>query len=504
MRYLLLAVAMLLPTFAVAQDETRPPLTVGVNTVQANFDPGLALGNVDFPITYNVFDTLVGRDFSKSKDRTAYELIPGLAQSWKRIDDRTMEFSLRPDVHFHNGQALTSADVKFTFDRILDPASDYVEARNLLKVIERVDVVDALTVRITTKQPSPVLLHLLAYNSSDIVPKAYFESVGEAGFGQKPIGTGPFSFVKLQPDESMELAANDSYFRGRPTISALTFKSIPEVSARITALANGEVDIINSLPPDQLKAVESLGCCEIRSVLMNHHFIQYNTYNPVMADKKLRQALNLAIDRQLLVKSLWDGKATVPHSAQYEAWGPELYDPNRPTLPLDADRARQLLKESSYKGQPIYYITHPVYYTNGVAVAEAVVEMWKAIGVNASVRVDEGWTKLTKDDPALTVRNSSDWVVPTDPAVTLYMTWTKDLWKDEARFDELAEQGETTLDVKRRHDIYQKMIDIFEEEAPGTYLYRAPEFYGVKSNIQWLPNTDYTMDFRPDNIHFTK
>ncbi|MER8563524.1 ABC transporter substrate-binding protein [Mesorhizobium sp. M0578] len=172
--------------------------------------------------------------------------------------------------------------------------------------------------------------------------------------------------------------------------------------------------------------------------------------------------------------------------------------------PFDADRARQLLKESSYKGQPIYYITHPVYYTNGVAVAEAVVEMWKAIGVNASVRVDEGWTKLTKDDPALTVRNSSDWVVPTDPAVTLYMTWTKDLWKDEARFDELAEQGETTLDVKRRHDIYQKMIDIFEEEAPGTYLYRAPEFYGVKSNIQWLPNTDYTMDFRPDNIHFTK
>ncbi|MER8758046.1 ABC transporter substrate-binding protein [Mesorhizobium sp. M0976] len=504
MRKLLLAMAIMLPTFAVAQEDTRPPLTIGVNTVRSNFDPGLALGNVDIPITYNVFDTLVARNFSKSKDRTSYELVPGLAQSWKQIDDRTVEFSLRSGVSFHNGQPLTSADVKFTFDRILNPNSDYVEARNLLKVIEKVDIVDDLTVRITTKAPSPVLLQLLAYHSSEIVPKAYFTSVGESGFGQKPVGTGPFAFVKLQPDESMELKANDAYFRGRPTVSTLTFKAIPEVSARITALANGEVDIANSLPPDQLKAVESLGCCEIRSTLANHHFIQYNTYNPVMADKKLRQALNLAIDRQLLVDALWDGKATLPHSAQYEGWGPGLYNPNRPTPPFDPDKARRLLKESSYKGQPIYYVTHPSYYTNGVPVAEAVVEMWKAIGVNASVRVDEGWGKLTKDDPILTVRNSSDWVVPTDPAVTLYMTWSKDLWKDEAEFDALAEQGETTLDVKRRYDIYQKMIDIFEEDAPGTYLYRAPDFYGVRSGIEWLPNTEYTMDFRPDNIHFTK
>ncbi|WP_234710686.1 ABC transporter substrate-binding protein [Sinorhizobium arboris] len=504
MRKLLLAIAILLPTFAAAQEDARPPLTVGVNTVRANFDPGLALGNVDIPITYNVFDTLVARDFSKSEDRTAYELVPGLAQSWKRIDDRTMEFSLRPGVQFHNGQPFTSADVKYTFDRILDPASDYVSAKNLLKVIERVDVVDDLTVRIMTKAPSPILLHLLAYHTSDIVPKAYFESVGKAGFGQKPIGTGPFAFVKLQPDESMELKANDAYFRGRPTISTLTFKAIPEVSARITALANGEVDIINSLPPDQLAAIQNLGCCEIRSTMANHHFIQYNTYNPVMADKKLRQALNLAIDRQLLANALWDGKATIPHSAQYEAWGRELYNPDRPTLAYDPDRARQLLKESSYNGEPINYVTHPVYYTNGVPVAEAVVEMWKAIGVNASVRVDEGWSKLKKEDPVLTVKNGSDWVVPTDPAVTLFMTWSKRLWKDEARFDELAEQGETSLDAKNRYDVYQKMVDLFEEDAPGTYLYRAPDFYGVRSGVQWLPNTEYTMDFRPDNVHLAQ
>ncbi|WP_234819637.1 MULTISPECIES: ABC transporter substrate-binding protein [Sinorhizobium] len=502
MRNLLVAVAMLLPTFVVAQEDTRPPLTVGVNAVRANFDPAMALGNVDIPITYNMFDTLVARDFSKSKDRTAYELVPGLAKSWKRVDDRTMEFSLRPGVRFHNGQPFTSADVKFTFDRILNPESDYVSARNLLKVIERVDIVDDLTVRITTTAPSPILLHLLAYHSSDIVPKAYFESVGESGFGQKPVGTGPFAFVKLQPDESMQLKANDTYFGGRPTISSLTFKSIPEVSARITALANGEVDVINSLPPDQLEAVKTLGCCEVRSALMNHHFLLYNTFNPVMADKKLRRALNLAIDRKLIVDALWNGQATLPHSAQYEAWGPELYNPDRPTPAFDPERARQLLAESSYKGQPIYYVTHPVYYTNGVPVAEAVTEMWKAIGVNASVRVDEGWSKLKKDDPVLTVRNGSDWVVPTDPAVTLYMTWAKRFWQDEQRFDELAKEGETTLDSKRRYDIYQTMIDIFEDEAPGTYLYRAPEFYGVRSNFEWLPNTEYTMDFRPNNIHF--
>jgi peptide/nickel transport system substrate-binding protein len=501
MRSLILAMAMLLPTLAVAQDDARPPLTVGVNTVRANFDPGLAIGNVDIPITYNVFDTLIARDFSKSPDRTTYELVPGLAQSWTAIDDRTTEFSLRPGVLFHNGQSLTSADVKFTFDRILDPASDYVSARNLLKVIERVEIVDNLTLRITTFEPSPILLQLLAYHTSNIVPKAYFESIGEAEFGQHPVGTGPFSLVDLEPDESIELKANDAYFGGRPTISTLTFKAIPEVAGRITALANGEADIINSIPPDQVSALESLGCCQVMTALMNHHFLLYNTYNPVMASKQLRQALNLAIDRQLLADALWNGKATLPHSAQYAAWGPELYNPDRPTPAYDPDRARALLTESGYNGEPIYYVTHPVYYTNGIAVAEAVVEMWKAIGVNASVRVDEGWTKLTKEDPVLTVRNGSDWVVPADPAVTLYMTWSKRFWKDEARFDELAHEGETTLDPKRRYDIYQNMIDIFEDEAPGTYLYRAPEFYGVRQGIEWSPNTEYTMDFRAANIH---
>lgn len=502
MRLLLTTAIIALPALAAAQDDQRQDLAVGVQDVRVALNPAMELGNTGFPVTNALFETLVRRDFLSNDEGTGTDFVPGLAESWEREDDLTLVLTLRDGLTFHNGEPLTSEDVKFTFDRILDPDSQYVRARSQLGSIVQVEAPDPLTVRITTEYPDPVLVNLLAYPGAAIVPKDYYEAVGFDAFGQQPIGAGPYRLVDFRPDDTLQLAAFDDFWAGPPPARTLTFREIPEVSARITALANGEVDIINTLPPDQIATVNRLDCCEIRSVPVNSHVINYNTANPVMADSGFRRGLNLAIDRELLAEALWSGEATVLRSHQYPEWGP-LNNPDRPPFAYDPERARQLIAESGYAGEEVAFFTHPVYYTNGLAATEAVVEMWRDVGVNARVVVHENWSRVPTDDPELEVRNLSDWFVIADPHATILWSWTLTaLWDDSAEFEALGEQAATTLDMAERHDLYQQMLDMFETEAPGTVLYRVNEFYGVREDIGWRPYSVYLMDFRPGNLSF--
>lgn len=497
-----LALALLLPAVTSLQAADRHTLTVGVQSLRNTLDPAMALANAGFPLTNNSFDTLIRRDFGANEAGTSAKLVPGLATSWRRIDDLTLEVTLREGVTFHNGAAPTSADVKFTFERLLDPEAKYTRARFQLGNIDRVETPDDLTVRFVTKKPDPILEKMLAYPGSSIVPKDYFEQVGFDGFGRKPVGAGPYRVLEFVDNDRVVMEAFADYWDGAPPASRLTFREIPEVSARITALANGEVDIINSIPPDQLAAIERLNCCEVRDVLVNSHVLNYRTGHPAMADKRFRQGLNLAIDRELLTKALWDGRAMVTHSHQYEEWD-ELFNPARPKFAYDPAKAKALIEASDYAGQKLEFITHPVYYTNGLAAAQAIVEMWRKVGVNAEVRVDENWSSVSQKDSSIEVRNLSDWLIVPDPNATILWSWSiTALWDGNEDFVRLGEDAATTLDPKVRFAKYQKMLDMFEDEAPGTVLYRAREFYGVRSQLKWRPFSVYMMDFRASNLSF--
>ena len=496
------ALAMALaPCLAMAQDDGRPPLVVGVQDVRTGLNPSIELANTGFPISNALFDTLIRRDYLSNDTATGSEFRPGLAESWERIDDLTLEIRLRAGLTFHNGEPLTSEDVQFSLERILDPESPYVSARRQIAAIERVEAVDPLTVRIITRHPDPVLVHMLAFMATAIVPKDYYEAVGFDGFSQAPVGAGPYRLTDFRPDEAVELAAFDDYWGGHPPASTVTFREIPEVSARITALSNGEVDIIGSVPPDQIAAVERLDCCEVRRALLNSHVLNYNTDNPVMADVRFRQALNLAIDRDLLADALWGGEATLLNGHQYAEWG-ALYNPDRQPFAYDPEQARRLIAESGYTGEQVVFVTHPVYYTNGLAAAEAVVEFWRDVGVDARVQVREDWFGYSNENPDIQVRNLSDWRIISDPHATILWSWTiTALWEDNGDFQALGEQAGSTLDTAERHALYQQMLDMMEAEAPGTVLYRIREFFGVRSDIGWIPYA-YMYDFRPYNLSF--
>jgi peptide/nickel transport system substrate-binding protein len=276
----------------------------------------------------------------------------------------------------------------------------------------------------------------------------------------------------------------------------------------VTALLNGEAQIITNIPPDQVKTLSEAPNVEVRDVpLANMHVLRYNTKHPVMKSEKLRQALNLGIDRKLLVDTLWNGRAVLTRGHQFDEYG-QLYNANRPFLPFDVAKAKQLVAESGYKGETITYRTQGDYYTNGMAAGQAIIAMWKEIGVKAEIMLV---TAGDKEDPATSmVVNWSNSSVLADPDGAFWRTWGKETsvqktyWTPDPSFNTLGEEARTILDVKKRYENYQKMYDIWEREAPGTVLYIPVENYGVSKDVNWSPYPFYYMDLRAYNLSFNK
>lgn len=481
---------------------TREELIVGVQGLPGGMDPAAELSNVGTRVTYNVFDTLIRRNFLNNN-----VLEPALAISWERLSDTVMELKLREGVTFHNGDTFTANDVKFTFDRIYAPHSTLAEAQGYFASFKEVRVVDDYTVQIETHEPDPLLEQRLASWASWIVPQQYTESIGgNEAFAQAAVGTGPYTIVEFLPDDQLVLEVHEGYWEELPPIQRLIFRVIPEASTRVTALINGEVQIITNIPPDQVPTIDAADNVEVRQIpLANMHVLRYNTKHPVLQNKKLRQAMNLAIDRQLLIDTLWSGKAVALRSHQFEEYG-DLYNAERPYTAYDPELAKQLVAESGYDGSVINYETEANYYTNGLQAGQAIIEMWKAVGINAEIRLRQPGESIPAEESM--VANWSNSSILADPDGTLWRSWgeksnvQKNYWSAPEEFNTLGNAARTTLDKEVRYNHYQRMLDLWEDDAPGTVLYIPVENYGVAKDVLWQPYPFYYSDFRAYNLSF--
>jgi peptide/nickel transport system substrate-binding protein len=490
--------------------DERPELVVAVPGLPPTLDPYQQLTNPGTRVTYSLFDHLLKRQFQGGDPPgTGSEIGPMLAESWERLDDLTLELRLRAGVVFHNGDPLTAEDVRFTFERsLIDTPAEIADARGYISTISEIEVVDDHTLRLHTAEPDPLLEIRLTSWATWILPKDYYESVGMEGFAREPVGTGPYRFVELRPDDRLVLEAFDDYWGGTLPARRVTFRVIPEVSSRVAALVSGEVDIITNVPPDQVETIENASGAHVRDVpLANVHVLRYNVNYPPLDDRRLRQAMNLAIDRELLVETLWRGLAYVPNGHQFPEYG-AMYNPDRPIPPYDPERAQELVEESDYDGEPVVFRVSPFYYTNGIESAQAIVEMWRAVGINAEVEVRDN--PYDEGPEAIMVTNWSNSSFVADPDGALWLRWGADypgtqmfFWfPEDPRFNELGAAARVTLDQEFRYEAYQQMLDIWDEEAPGTVLYVPFENYGVRDGVEWLPYSFYYMDFRPDNLRF--
>jgi peptide/nickel transport system substrate-binding protein len=279
-----------------------------------------------------IFDSLVHKD-------AHFNLEPWLATSWETPDPLTYRFHLRNGVHFHNGQPLTSADVKYTLDSMRNGTVITAKAAAFAHV-DHIDTPDAATVVIHLKQPDAALLWNLSDGGIGIVP------VGSGrDFAFHPIGSGPFKFVSQLQDEYVLLERNDNSWQPRPAIARIRFAVVPDAITRALELEKGSADVcINCLTADMVYALAKRPDLQVESTPgTNLNYISFNAQDTVLRDVRVRQAIAYAMNRPLIIHSLWRDRAQLADSLlppEHWAWTGDLqkypYDPAKANALLDA------------------------------------------------------------------------------------------------------------------------------------------------------------------------
>jgi peptide/nickel transport system substrate-binding protein len=476
-------------------------LVVVTSADVTNFDPHMSTSVNNIFVSFQIFDSLTTRD-------PDLKLIPQLATEWKTVNDTTWEFKLRPGVKFHNGDPLTSADVKFSIERTYDP-----EAKTLVSTvfttIDKIETPDDLTVRFITKKPDPLLPARLGFYGGQIIPEKYFKSVGPDGFNQKPVGSGVVKFREWVKDDHLTLEANKEYWGGAPDFDTATFKPIPEPASRVAALLAGEADIITKVPSDQVEKINGSGKTRVEGAFYaGLYVLAVNSQVPPLDNPKVKQALSYAIDRDAIVKTLWRGQGIVPNGpvAKGDTIG---YDPNRPPLAYDQNKARALLQEGGYNNEPIIIETTQGQLQNDREMAEAIAEMWRKIGINGQIEIIEASVRAQK-----VAQKTFKGLWWSDPTSTLQdpdgMMWRllgpggqQDYWRDP-EFDRLGNEARFSLDEKLRADDYAKMTDIFLQNFPWLPIVQPVESYGVQNYLSWRPNPNQLFQLRKDVLKFNR
>jgi len=490
-----------LPHSAQAQTTQKRELVVAQGGDIANLDPHLSTSSNDIRISFNIFDNLTSR-------RPDGKLAPGLATEWKLQGQTAWVFKLRSGVKFHNGDPLTSADVKFSIDRSLDTTLKGNRVNTVLSTVERVETPDPGTAVVHTKKPDPLLPARLGFYGGQMIPKKYVESVGPEVFNQKPVGTGPVRFVSWVKDDKLVLEANPDYWGGRIDFDRLTVRAIPDMAPRVAALLKGEVDLITQVPPDQGERIKANAGTVVSGALYGGLYVlAVNSKRPPLDNPLVKQALSLAVDRESIVKELWRGRGVVPSGMI--AKGDNHFDASLPPLAFNPGEAKARLKKAGYKGEEIIIETTVGYMAGDKPMAEAIQAMWRDVGVNSKVEVIEYSVRAQK------IREKSFkglwW---SDPTSTLRdpdgMMWRllgpggpQDYWR-HAEFDELGNAARFSVDEKFRADAYKKMTQLFLEHFPWVPVIQPYEDYGLQKYVEWTPDPLQQLEIRRFNFKFRR
>lgn len=535
----LVATVATVATVTLAQ-EVRPVVKVAVQQVSTSgtLTPLREQSNVgarSFPMIYaGLIDTNRQGDLLP---------VPGLASSWKRIDDRTLELKLRKGARFHNGDEVTAEDVAFTYGpehmfgdtkpfRIGDaavsgnakplftsatrlagptpPPEVPAIARRLWPSLEKVAVIDKYTVRFINAVPDVTMEGRLARTGSEIISKrAYLAAKDWAAWARSPVAAGPFKVTEFRPDQLLVLTAHDAYYGGKPNVREIRYQVVPEVSGRINGLLTGEYDFVTDIPPDQIKTIEANPKFEVvGGPVLNHRLVVFDKNHPQLADPRIRLAMAHAIDRDAIVKSLWANRTSVPAGLQWEYYD-SMFQKDWTVPKYNPQLAAKLIKEAGYKGQPIPYRVLNNYYTNQVQTAQVLVEMWRAVGLNIDLQMKENWQQIFDGNSPRAVRDWSNSAPFNDPVSSIVNQhgpngqqqqsgeWTN------AEFNTLSGVLETSTNMPNRGRAFHRMLEIAEREDPAyTVLHRSVVLYGKRKDIAWKWSPTFAMDFRASNLTY--
>ncbi|MCX7328328.1 MAG: ABC transporter substrate-binding protein [Hyphomicrobiales bacterium] len=521
-----------LPNFAIGQSDNRPSITIAVQKIvnSNTLDVLREQSNVGERVFFtSLWEPLIGKDWLGNLMPR-----PGLATEWKRIDDQTVELKLRQGVKFHNGAEMTAEDVVFTFSRERMFGNSEAKNRSTIKAFEnipaprpgkelppeipavarrawpdllRVDAVDKYTVRFYNATPDVTLEGRLARYGSDIMSrKGWEDAASYLDWARKPITTGPYKVVEFRPDNSLTLEAHDEYWGGRPPIRRIRFVEVPEVPSRIAGLLSGQYQFACDIPPDQISDIEKNAAFEVQGgTILNHRLTVFDKNHSQLRNPLVRRAMTHAIDRQAIVETLWAGRTKVPAGLQWEYYG-DMFHADWTVPEFNPTLARDLLRQSGYKGDPIPYRLLNNYYTNQNATAQVITEMWRSVGLNVQINSVENWSQIMQRNDSRAVRDWSNSAPFSDPVSSIVNQHGPNGQQQQigewsnAEMNQLCEVLETSTDRARRRTAFRRMLEICEREDPAyTVLHQNATFTAKPKSLKWKASPAFAMDFRPGN-----
>jgi peptide/nickel transport system substrate-binding protein len=447
----------------------------------------------------NMFDSLTTRDVSM-------KVVPQLAESWQPLNDTTWEFKLKRGVKFHNGDDFTAEDVKFTLERVVkEGAMDGKTSprKNLLGPLSGVKIIDDYTVQIETEKPWPILPLMLTLQ--EIVPRKYMNAVGSQGFQKKPIGTGPFRFVRAEGRKFLILERFENYYGGSPEIPPvqvaplkhLIFKTVLVKTEQIAMLKRGECDIICHVPPEAVPilritpSIKVLRCQATRS-----YFAEINCIKPPFNDPRIRLALNYAVDVQAVVDYILKshGKA-LPTVLLPNAFA---YHSSMKPYPYNPKLAKKILTDSGFPEGRSITINCMERYRK---FANIITVYFAKVGIRSAVNV------IDKDTEKASMKNLNwdilvtSWGNSTLDPVGILVPKLKSGGRgnysnySNGEVDSLLSQADGSLNPQVRKNCYKKVQKIIYKDVPMIFGYAAEEFYVIRERVKnFIPSSSGMMN----------
>jgi peptide/nickel transport system substrate-binding protein len=481
-----LALAALCSPLATTQAQAAGTLNVAIHQDPGNWDPIATFLVAWGAVGSQVFDGLIMRT-------PDMKLVPGLATKWEFLDKNArLRFTLRPNVKFHNGEPFDAEAVKFTFDRLLGEEGKKGPQQSNYNSIDKVVVVDALTVDFYMKSPDPVLLTKLAGYGAMIVPPKYIKEKGSQYFGMNPVGTGPFKFVEYKPKVSLSFERNASYWGGSPKVDQLVYRFIAEPATQAAELQAGRIDVANQVPLSLLETIKKDP--KLSVVSMDGPValaLRYNTQRGIMKDPQVRKALTMAVDRDAIIKTILLGQAKPIASFQGElSFG---YDPALKPLPFNPAQAKAMLAKAGVKPGTQIQLDFRGPDSNFREVSQAVAAYLGAVGLQVSLKPYETNVLLNDIIPngktgEMWQNQWGGWTFDYDnTAYSMY--YTKQRWNpfdDDAKLNALLHTQRNTWDQAERQKTLREIGRYVADQALEMPLYSLNTVYGVNKRAKNL------------------
>jgi peptide/nickel transport system substrate-binding protein len=495
---LALAVLLILPVAAGAAPAGKVVIAQGVDPSTLDI-----MNQQETPASVvgaHIFDGLLARDPS-------LKVIPALAAEIpKLVAPTTWEVKLRKGVKFHNGEDFNAESVKFSLERV---KGDKMRASSNFRPIDRVEIVDPYTVRVHTAKPWPTFVSVMTFAQASMYPPKAYAGKETADISKNPIGTGPYKFGHWSKDEEIVLEANTAYWAGAPKIKTVVFKPIPEDAVRVAALQNGEIDVAVNIPPHLANIIANhpkLFLSTAPSIRTIQLMFQTHDYEPgthkllgpykgVTGDRRVRQAIEYAIDVDDIIKNVLDGKAmrmatmlTPMHFG---------FDPALKPIKPDPAKVKKLLAEAGYpNGIELLLNGTQGRYVRDKEVLEAVGGQLSKQGFRTTVKTYEFVSYLNN----LTYQHKGGpvwligWGTPTLDAETVYgpmfRTGANLTTYSNSDLDGLFDAAQKEMNEKARAELYHKINKIWIDDAAAVPLYQQLDLYGASKRLNWKARSD--------------